>query len=72
MKKVFLIAGVAALLAVTMVAGGRANNVRHFYDDGSYKEFLSSEGNCRHHLTAHPLDLVATAGGWIHDAAFCN
>ena len=72
MKRALIIAGFLALLASAVVARGRSNVVRHYYDDGSYKEFLASQGSCRHHLSAHPLDLVAKPSGWEHDPAACN
>lgn len=53
---------------------GRNNIVRHFYDDGSFKESLMSAGACRHHLSAHVDDVVAipVPPGWSHDPADCN
>jgi hypothetical protein len=60
-----------------MIGRGRVNVVRHYYKNGShkagsYKEFLASRGSCRHHLTAHPNDVVAKPWGWVNDPAACN
>lgn len=65
MKRAFVAAGLLVLLASMVIAGGRGNVVRHYYDDGTYKEFLASQGNCRHHLSAHPLDTLATVDGYV-------
>jgi hypothetical protein len=60
-------------LALALHAGGRANYVYHQNADGSIKVIYASEGSCRHHLTAHPNDTLATANGiYVHDPAACN
>lgn len=60
------------LLAVILQAGGRGNVVHHYYADGTYKVILASQGSCRHHLTAHPLDVVTTVSGFSYDPQDCN
>ncbi|MCE5309419.1 MAG: hypothetical protein LLG20_17395 [Acidobacteriales bacterium] len=72
MKRVLALAILLLLPAATGISRGRGNYVHHVYEDGSVKVFLASEGSCRHHLTAHPLDVVMGADGGVHDAAACN
>lgn len=72
MKRALIIAGFLALPVATTMARGRSNVVIHYYDDGSSKQFLASGGACRHRLSAHPTDIVATPSGWSSDPAACN
>lgn len=66
---VFLLLGLAAWIE----AGGRANFVTHVdHRKGEVKEILSSAGNCRHHLSAHPEDTVMTVNGPSSNPDDCN
>jgi hypothetical protein len=72
-KKILLAAISITLLASFVASAGRANYVTHVDTDGiTTKEILASQGSCVHHLTAHPLDTVATVTGASSDAANCN
>ncbi len=65
MRRALVAAGFLIVLASMVTAGGRGNVVRHYYDDGTFKEILASQGSCRHHLSAHPLDTLATTNGYV-------
>ncbi len=72
MKRALIAAALLTMLATTMLPGGKSNIVRHYYEDDTYKEFWASEGNCRHHLSAHPRDVVLKPGIMVNDASACN
>jgi len=59
MKRALIAAVLLIALAILLIARGRSNAVYH-YDDGSYKYIYASEGSCRHHMSAHPLDKLVT------------
>ena len=72
MKKL-LYAGILTLALTALGMAGRANVVWHWDEkSGSFEAITSSAGNCRHHLTAHPQDYIAVAGGQSKDPADCN
>jgi hypothetical protein len=73
MRLLFKIVAVAAVLSGLMT-GERGNIVYHFDKDGDLKVILSSQGNCRHHLTSHPNDYVlgATPGVQFNAPSACN
>ena len=66
MKRALILAGFMAVLAGGAGAG-RANYVWHLEDDGSYDILYTSGGSCRHHMKAHPGDLLAKPGGLEQD-----
>ncbi len=74
MRRALIAAGFVGALASLLIAGGRGNFVTHY--DSRSGTFdpprLMSQGACRHHLTAHPLDTVATLDGEVHSAGACN
>jgi len=62
MKKAIFAALVLLGVAAISLVAGRGNVVYHVDPrTGATDIILSSAGNCRHHLTAHPDDRVATA-----------
>lgn len=74
MNKAFLVVLVLFAAAPMSVKAGRSNRVRHYYDADTFKESLMSAGACRHHLSAHPGDLVAITEPpfWSPNPDDCN
>jgi YD repeat-containing protein len=72
-KKILLAAISITLLASLVASAGRGNLVTHVDTDGvTTKVIWASQGSCVHHLTAHPLDTVATVAGASFDPTNCN
>lgn len=63
MKRIIFAAVVLLCAAAASLIGARGNMVTHYDKNGDPDVILSSAGNCRHHLTAHPRDTVATGAG---------
>lgn len=73
MKRILFAVSVVLLAAAATMIGAKSNVVNHVdTKKGTQKEIISSAGNCRHHLTAHPEDTVMTVNGPSRDPEDCN
>ena len=73
MKKPLIAAGLLLLGLAGYGIAGRNNRVVHIdRRTGLPEEISASGGSCRHHLTAHPGDMVATGRGLSSNPDDCN